>query len=796
MSAVDWEEVKRLAADFQKAQLSSSAQKLSERNCIIVVGHLIHEKLLEVISTSDGKEYVTPQHLSREIQDELYASKGRINMVELANSLNVDLTHIEARCAELVRTPETGCSIILGQLIHNSYLKTLAVLINETLQLKGTLNVSELTTQYDLPGDFLQHLVEKELNKSIHGQQDAKDPRVFFTERFVARCRAAIRGALLGIQKPTPIASILAICNVSERLFFSIFEGLKDSKQIAGVLSGKQGLNAFFVPAIYSKGQSEWVNNFYKQNGYLEYSSLTRLGISDAQGFIKRNFPNEKILYLPSCAVGPLLFDQVEASIEDAVSTSSWIDLMPILPSVMSEQDAAQIVQDALRKNKQTKAEVLCMSMVVPSTLISSLTNALEPLVQVKAQEAINSGKFLQAEAEQRIQATMSKKSAALDEDGGRTSKQDERRKKATGGKGGGGTQGRETKTKSIKKKTYGKSHADSDDDDDETPAPVSKKSGLVEVITVKDIKKEFVSQASLNDCPDELINELAARILPSVQQQANLAARKIAETAKASQVQSSRRTHGELQERLSNLLSSIRMFEKGIKMFQSDSETQKGLTKYMLKSLGSEIMGEIIKYVGQEHQISTAVPTEASSITPELRSKILNELPPTLKQVLEPVHKALVGASLDDFQATVEAALAPGACDVMIRKPDKKKERQGLLAHRMTLLGQLDECSDPAVALHLTVLLLFQAATQQPLHASGKFVMPILVFLKPSLPDDTYNTLQKYHDLVISFLSTDNENEKENVGTLLANELATLKEIAHTMKKLPVSDKADKSEL
>jgi hypothetical protein len=63
-----------------------------------------------------------------------------------------------------------------------------------------------------------------------------------------------------------------------------------------------------------------------------------------------------------------------------------------------------------------------------------------------------------------------------------------------------------------------------------------------------------------------------------------------------------------------------------------------------------------------------------------------------------------------------------------------------------MTLLGQLDECSDPALALHLTTLLLFQAATQQPLHASGKFVMPILVFLKPSLPEETYALLQKYH--------------------------------------------------
>jgi hypothetical protein len=37
----DWEEIRRLAADFQRAQLAGSAQKLSERNCIEIVTKLI-----------------------------------------------------------------------------------------------------------------------------------------------------------------------------------------------------------------------------------------------------------------------------------------------------------------------------------------------------------------------------------------------------------------------------------------------------------------------------------------------------------------------------------------------------------------------------------------------------------------------------------------------------------------------------------------------------------------------------------------------------------------------------------
>jgi hypothetical protein len=63
-----------------------------------------------------------------------------------------------------------------------------------------------------------------------------------------------------------------------------------------------------------------------------------------------------------------------------------------------------------------------------------------------------------------------------------------------------------------------------------------------------------------------------------------------------------------------------------------------------------------------------------------------------------------------------------------------------------MSLLEQLNQCQEPALGLHLTTLLLFQAATQQPLHASGKFVSAILAYLKPSLPEQTFTTLQKYH--------------------------------------------------
>lgn len=129
-----------------------------------------------------------------------------------------------------------------------------------------------------------------------------------------------------------------------------------------GVLTGKQTSNSIYVPSIYSKSQSDWVDSFYKQNGYLgvfnlkifylrtlkhflshnckshrrcainffvtEYDALARLGISDGQTFARKHFPGEKLLLLNSAAVGPMLLGQVEAAVEEAVSSGTWVDIM------------------------------------------------------------------------------------------------------------------------------------------------------------------------------------------------------------------------------------------------------------------------------------------------------------------------------------------------------------------------------------------------------------------------------------------------------------------------------------
>jgi hypothetical protein len=63
-------------------------------------------------------------------------------------------------------------------------------------------------------------VVEKNLGKLIHAKQDKQDNRMFFTDAFVARNKAVVKGALVAATRPVPITAILNQCNISERTFF------------------------------------------------------------------------------------------------------------------------------------------------------------------------------------------------------------------------------------------------------------------------------------------------------------------------------------------------------------------------------------------------------------------------------------------------------------------------------------------------------------------------------------------------------------------------------------------------
>ncbi|XP_062605346.1 E3 UFM1-protein ligase 1-like isoform X2 [Saccostrea cucullata] len=743
----DWEEVKRLAADFQRAQLSSTKQKLSERNVIEIVAKLVEQKLIEVIHTLDGKEYLTHQELAKEIQDELIVHGGRINLVDLQQILNVDFRHIEDKVTDMVKQ-DRSLMLVLGQLVDKNYLDSMAEEVNDKLQDKGYLTMVDITKQYDLPSDFVSSHIRDRVGKIIKGKLDSQDRDVIYTGAFITRMKGQIRGALSAVTRPTTVAMVMQRYGFQERLFFNILEELVHTGRLKGNLIGRQE-KMMYIPEIYTKAQNDWVDNFYKQNGYLEYDTLVRLGISDPVTFIKKRFKSEPIIYLKRVCVGSGLMDQIESSMEEAVTTDGYSDVMPLLPSVFSEEDCHLLLQECVKK--QTDAMICCDTIVTSQKYISKWKEPFASLVEEKAEKDARSNPQLFLSTDRKGATS---KSVVLEE-GSKEDRKDQRKKKqASSTKSGGGTQGREVKMKATKKKYHkGRGDQGGDSDEEEVSRP---RQAEIQFMSVEEIAEKLKKQPELRDCPEDFITEIATQIhRPLNREYHQKAVDVLHSTATQSSGSGKKKTHSDLQEKITGLWTNVLLFEKGAKCIPEETEV---LNKHLLKTVCTDITNVVVNVLMHDHMLSKSEEEEA--LTPESRAKYISKLPDGVQQCATKLNSSLNGKSLDEFYKQLDVLCGPEHLGILLRKPDKRKERQLIFNHRQALVEQLSRETDPAMLLHLTVVILFQTFTSNIVHAPGKCVPQIITFLKQHLAPESHELLVKMQDLVIQQMKLQSEDK------------------------------------
>ncbi|XP_029281666.1 E3 UFM1-protein ligase 1 [Cottoperca gobio] len=750
--AADWEEIRRLAADFQRAQFADTVQRLSERNCIEIIAKLVQDKKLDVVHTLDGKEYITPAQISREIRDELYVHGGRINIVDLQQIINVDWAHVENRASDIAKY-DKGVQLVLGQLIDVTYLDRLAEEVNDKLQEAGLISIAELCKNYDLPGDFLSEELSKRLGKLIQGEMDQYNRGVIFTPAFVARHKARIRGLFSAITRPTPVTSMIGAFGFQEHLLYSVLEELVNTGRLKGSVVGGRQDKAVYIPDIYAKTQNAWVDSFLQQNGYLEFDALVRLGIPDPSSYIKKRFKSNKLLFLRAACVGQTLVDQVEASVEEAVSSATWTDIQPILPSCLSMEDMGMLINEAMRStNVQSSARVLGDTVVVSEKFISNCLSLFDDAMQQKAQKEVKSNPVFLITEDDLKQASILTESSATSK---KEKREAERKKKATEGSGsvkaGGGGNAREIRIRKTKKKGR------KDDDSDEETGPSQQNRGKPTAAPFM-VQEEIVAvlEERVSDCPEEVLSELAEHLVRPLNKAYQEVLRTVfmSSTSSPSRV-NKKKTMKDLQEEITNLYNNIRLFEKGTKFFSD--ETQVHIAKHVLKTLCTDVTNILVNFLAADLMMSVENP---STITNEVRVKILGKLSEEIRGPLMKLHNCLNGKTIEDFLTNMETCAE--VCGFMMKKGDKKRERQALFLHRQALTEQLKEAEDPALVLHLTSVLLFQASTHCMLHAPGRCVPHIIGTLTGRIPTELQQLLSAYQSLVVKQLVSQSQSRKQ----------------------------------
>uniref|UniRef100_G3TKG3 E3 UFM1-protein ligase 1 n=1 Tax=Loxodonta africana TaxID=9785 RepID=G3TKG3_LOXAF len=764
-----WEEIRRLAADFQRAQFAEATQRLSERNCIEIVNKLIAQKQLEVVHTLDGKEYITPAQISKEMKDELHVRGGRVNIVDLQQVINVDLTHIENRIGDIIKS-EKQVQLVLGQLIDENYLDRLAEEVNDKLQESGQVTISELCKTYDLPGNFLTQALSQRLGRIINGHIDLDNRGVIFTEAFVARHKARIRGLFSAITRPTAVNPLISKYGFQEQLLYlnTFLESI--------VLAQKSTATSFTVGqqiimvAFEYKGSH--TTGFHRSWKFLEFDALSRLGIPDAVSYVKKRYKTTQLLFLKQACVGQGLVDQVEASVEEAISSGTWVDIAPLLPSSLSVEDAAMLLQQVMRAfSKQASAVVFSDTVVVSEKFINDCTELFSELMHQKAEKEMKNNPVHLITEEDLKQISILESINTSKKD-----KKDERRRKATEGsgsvKGGGGGNAREYKIKKTKKK----GRKDDDTDDESQSSHPGKKKPEITFMCQEEIE-DFLRKR-IQDAPEEFISELAEYLIKPLNKNYLEVVRSVFLSSTSSATGTGRkRTIKDLQEEVSNLYNNIRLFEKGMKFFADD--TQAALTKHLLKTVCTDITNLIFNFLASDLMMAVEDP---AAITNEVRKKILSKLSEETKVALTKLHNSLNEKSIEDFLSCLDSAAE--ACDIMVKKGDKKRERQILFQHRQALTEQLKVTEDPALILHLTSVLLFQFLTHSMLHAPGRCVPQIIAFLNSKIPEDQHTLLVKYQGLVVKQLVSQNKKTGQGDDPLSEGLDKEQEDITNTTRK------------
>lgn len=60
----------------------------------------------------------------------------------------------------------------------------------------------------------------------------------------------------------------------------------------------------------------------------LEYDAVARLGVLDPKSYLKKKFKDEGMTHLNTCCVGKNIINQIEVTIEEALNSGTWVDVL------------------------------------------------------------------------------------------------------------------------------------------------------------------------------------------------------------------------------------------------------------------------------------------------------------------------------------------------------------------------------------------------------------------------------------------------------------------------------------
>ncbi|KAK5816208.1 hypothetical protein F5H01DRAFT_201991 [Linnemannia elongata] len=316
---------------------------LSEDAC----GDLIHSLarlgyLPNIANSLDGKSFITHDQLDTDILSLLDKRSGRVSVLDLPRALNANSSDIQDRIQALIRSRPGRIFQIQDELVKLEYLQEMTSQLNEELAQRGFLMALEVSRKYKFSIDFVRQFLKDRVGSTIPGQCDTVDRGLVVTPWFHEQEKAALLKALNQLKEPTSLVSLRAKNIVQEQFMYGLCDTLAKETGLLGTFKGV-GDQGTFVPQPYEQQQTDWIETFFKNNGFIELDAVKKRGVADPKAYMQTNHPTA--LLLESHAVKESIWSIIDASVEDTIANLSWIDVKPLVPSPLTKEDISRLLQ-------------------------------------------------------------------------------------------------------------------------------------------------------------------------------------------------------------------------------------------------------------------------------------------------------------------------------------------------------------------------------------------------------------------------------------------------------------------
>lgn len=168
-------------------------------------------------------------------------------------------------------------------------------------------------------------------------------------------------------------------------MFEDLILNLIRDHRINGNLIGTTKENSIFYPKVYTDAQSKYIESFFTQNGYLEYSLVKNVGIADPEGQSKMVLKDRRdILFLISGCIDLAKFlPQLEMNIEQGLLSNEFVDLMSLLPTSFAEKDLEKLLKSELsiQESIQTAGgQLFSDSFVISKDILGKIDRKLQEM--------------------------------------------------------------------------------------------------------------------------------------------------------------------------------------------------------------------------------------------------------------------------------------------------------------------------------------------------------------------------------------------------------------------------------